>query len=198
MAQECSPTTDLRARPYGGAQAGPPASSTTGSEAFRALYDRYLSPVYKYCHRRLPTPEDAEDATSLIFAKAFARLPRQRDECELRSWLFSIAHNVVVDYYRARRPTLDLARAASVPDPTQSPEALTLVTDELRSLLAQLPTYQAHILELRLAGLTGPEIARVLGKSPGAVKVAQFRAYERLRLLFGEPAQQTEARDELR
>ena len=44
------------------------------------------------------------------------------------------------------------------------------------------------MLELRLAGLTGPEIARVLGRSHGSVRVAQYRAIARLRALLGEPA----------
>src|SRR6185436_12504397 len=67
------------------------------AQAFAALYDHYLDPIYKYCYRRLPTAEDAEDATSLVFAKALVDLPRQRDPGVLRSWLFAIAHNVVVD-----------------------------------------------------------------------------------------------------
>jgi DNA-directed RNA polymerase specialized sigma24 family protein len=51
----------------------------------------------------------------------------------------------------------------------------------VRALLAQLPPDQRQILELRLAGLTGPEIAAALGRSLGAVKIAQVRAFARLR-----------------
>ena len=161
---------------------------------FAALYERYLAPIYQYCFRRLPTAEDAEDATSLVFAKALAELPRQRDPGAIRSWLFAIAHNVVADPYRTRRPTLDLAAAVEVSDPARA-ERHSLEDDELRSLLARLPADQARILELRLAGLTGPEIAQVLGKSLSAVKVAQFRAYARLRELLGPPVGETEVRD---
>jgi hypothetical protein len=78
------------------------------SQAFVALFHRYFDPIYRYCYRRLPTVEDAEDATSLIFAKALAEL-RQRHEGSLRPWLVAIAHNVVADYFRAWRPTLVLA-----------------------------------------------------------------------------------------
>jgi RNA polymerase sigma-70 factor (ECF subfamily) len=55
----------------------------------------------------------------------------------------------------------------------------------VRDLLRQLPPEQARIVELRLAGLTGVEIALVLGRTPNAVKVAQYRAYSRLRALVG-------------
>lgn len=164
------------------------------AQAFAALYAHYLDPIYKYCYRRLPTVEDAEDATSLVFAKALVDLPRQRDPGALRSWLFTIAHNVVADYYRARRPTVVLTDADAVTD-RASTEARCLDDDELRSLLARLPSEQGRILELRLAGLTGPEIARVLGKSHAAVKVAQFRAYTRLRELLRPSVENMEVRD---
>jgi RNA polymerase sigma-70 factor, ECF subfamily len=168
-----------------------PVCDDAHAQAFAMLYHHYLDPIYRYCYRRLPTAEDAEDATSLIFARALAALPRQREEHALRSWLFAIAHNVVADHYRAQRPTLTLTAAAEVTDPARA-ETRSLEDDELRSLLARLPDDQARILELRLAGLTGPEIARVLGKSATAVKVAQFRAYARLRLLLGQTRAEAE------
>jgi RNA polymerase sigma-70 factor (ECF subfamily) len=54
----------------------------------------------------------------------------------------------------------------------------------VRALLAHLPADQRRIVELRLAGLTGVEIARALGRSEGAVKMLQFRAVARLRALL--------------
>jgi RNA polymerase sigma factor (sigma-70 family) len=52
--------------------------------------------------------------------------------------------------------------------------------------MRQLSPDQRHIVDLRLAGLTGPEIAEVLGMSESAVKSSQFRAYSRLRKLLAE------------
>lgn len=153
-------------------------------QRFIALYHAYLDPIYRYCVRRLPTTEDAEDATSLIFTKALTGLPHQRNDVALRSWLFAIAHNVVADHYRSRRPTIGLTAAETLPGSDQV-EVHVHDADELRTLLAQLPPEQARVIELRLSGLTGPEIARVLGKSHAAIKVTQFRAYSRLRQLFG-------------
>lgn len=155
-------------------------------QAFAALYRDHLTPVYHYCARRLPTLEDAEDATSLVFTKALATLTTQREPSSLRSWLFTIAHNVVADHYRQRHPTLALTDvAAEVAEDAGYVETEVLDRDTVRSLLARLPGEQARIVELRLAGLTREEIAHVLGKSPNAVKVAQFRAYTRLRDLIG-------------
>ena len=74
-------------------------------------------------------------------------------------------------------------------DLAPGPEDLALRGETRRSvqaLLARLPTEQRRVVELRLAGLTGPEIARVLGRRPEAVKSMQFRAYARLRRLLSE------------
>ena len=65
--------------------------------AFALLYTRYLDPIHRYCYRRLGSREAAEDATSLVFAKALSALPRYHDT-SFRSWLFTIAHHVVIDH----------------------------------------------------------------------------------------------------
>lgn len=153
--------------------------------AFAPLYDRYFDPVYRYCYRRLGDGETAADATAQVFAKALAALPRYREDApSFRSWLFAIAHNVIVDDLRSRRPVAPIAAADHVAAMGPSPEEAVL-TDEagctVRALLATLPSDQRQILELRLAGLTGPEIAAALGRSLGAIKIAQVRAFARLR-----------------
>jgi RNA polymerase sigma-70 factor (ECF subfamily) len=158
--------------------------------AFAPLYDRYAEPVYRYCHRRLGEPEAAADVTALVFTRAIAALDRYR-EGSFRSWLFTIAHNAITDAFRARasRPEAPLDAAAELPDPARAaaPEEAALAAEARRSLLgalARLPDDQRRIVELRLAGLTGPEIAAVLGRSVGAVKIAQHRAYSRLRTIL--------------
>ena len=153
--------------------------------AFAPLSARYFDPIYRYCYRRLGHPEAAADAAAQVFVKALAALPGYRaDAPSFRSWLFAIAHNVIADDFRTRRPVAPMTAAAQVAVADPSPEEV-VVTQEagraVRALLAQLPSDQRQILELRLAGLTGPEIAAALGRSLGAVKIAQVRAFARLR-----------------
>lgn len=155
--------------------------------AFAPLYQRYVDPVYRYCVRCLGNRDAAEDATSLIFTKALAALATCHD-AHFRPWLFSIAHNVIVDARRNRQPWESLLAAETVPDsaPNCSPEALALAADDsrtLRSLLRQLTPDQRELLELRLSGLSDVEIAHVLGRSHGAVRTSQYRAIARLRAL---------------
>ncbi len=156
-------------------------------EAFGSLYDRYAEPVYRYCYRRLGSHEAAADATSQTFLKALAALPRYRAE-SFRGWLFTIAANVVTDVHRRRRPVrtvdADVATVEAVVNRSPTPEEHAVAAEEQRSvlaLLARLTPEQRHVVELRLAGLTGPDIAMVLGLSITAVRSSQFRAYSRLR-----------------
>ncbi len=156
-------------------------------QAFAQLYGRYLDPIHRYCFRRLGSREAAEDATSLIFANALAALPRYHGS-SFRSWLFTIAHHVIVDRYRGTHPEHSLEAAAEVLDDARSPEELAIAAEERRSvcaLFAQLPEHQRRVVELRLAGLTGAEIAQVLGRSRANVDVTQSRAVARLRVLLG-------------
>jgi RNA polymerase sigma-70 factor (ECF subfamily) len=155
--------------------------------AFAPLYERYLDPVYRYCYRRLGTREAAEDATSVVFAKALAALPEYRAG-SFPAWLFAIAHNAVADVHRRRRPDQPLETARDPVAAGPSPEDLAVAADERRSvraLLAGLPADQRRVLELRLAGLKGAEIAAVLGRSVAAVKMLQLRAMTRLRAELG-------------
>ena len=163
--------------------------------AFAPLYDRYVEAVYRYCHRRLGNREAAEEPTSQSFARALAALPRYREEeGSFRSWLFAIAHNAIADDFRARRPEQSLPPDLDPADGTPTPEELALAREVDRTvwdLLALLPPEQARPLELRLAGLNDAEIARVLGRSHGAVRVAQHRALRRLRALLGAAGKET-------
>lgn len=158
-------------------------------DAFGLLYDRYLDRVYRYCYRRLGSRETAEDAASAVFIKVLSALPNYQERAGgFRSWLFTIAHNVVTDSYRdwARRPTAPLDDALELIDSDISPEEAAIASDDRRHLdrlIAQLTPDQQRILELRLAGLTGPEIGEVLGRTRGAVNLAQHRAMKRLQRL---------------
>ena len=161
--------------------------------AFAPLYDRYFTLVFRYCYRRLGHPEDAADATAIVFSQALAALSRYR-RASFRSWLFAIAHNVVVDFHRVRgrHPESPLAAADHLSDDSRegSPELSALAADSRRTLIAALSHLsedQRRIVEYRLAGLTTPEIADLLDRSVGAVKITQHRAYARLRLLLAPP-----------
>ncbi len=155
--------------------------------AFEPLYRAYADRVYRYCLRRLNDPDRAADATSAVFIKALQSIGTCQPD-SFRSWLFSIAHNVTIDANRTRRihSELDDALSVSSSDPSPEDAALTAETRlEIVALLDLLTPDQRQVVELRLAGLDGYEIAEALGRSRAAVDTAQSRAVARLRKLLG-------------
>lgn len=169
-------------------------------QAFEPLYRGHVDDVYRYCYRRLRAPEAAADTTSQIFIKAFTSL-QSCNELRFRSWLFSIAHNALIDEYRAGHPLESLDEVLDLASSEPSPEDQAITAEEkvtVTGLLRYLTPDQRQIVELRLAGLNGNEIAEVLGRSRGSIDTAQSRAIARLRsVVTGPPASamDREARD---
>jgi RNA polymerase sigma-70 factor (ECF subfamily) len=161
-------------------------------DSFAALYDRYFDAIYRYCFVRLGSAERAEDAAHQVFVRALEAVDRYREVGRFRSWLFTIAHNVVATELTTRSPVGSAEIVNFVVDPAAGPEAVALAAMELHALraaLSRLPTDQRQVIELRLAGLTGREIAHELGRSHEAIKMLQQRALARLRatLVAAEP-----------
>ncbi|MGH2550020.1 MAG: RNA polymerase sigma factor [Thermomicrobiales bacterium] len=153
--------------------------------AFAPLYQKYVRPIYAYCYQRLGNRELAEDATSVVFTKALAAMPKYRAD-SFRGWIYTIARNVIADTHR-RRPHAPLEDASLIAGTDRSPEETALATDadqRVRFLLSHLTNDQRDVIELDLAGLIGSEIAQVLGRRQGAIRAAKFRAYQKLRTLL--------------
>lgn len=158
------------------------AAALSDRAAFALLYHRYVSSVFGYCRRRLDQ-HDAEDATSHIFMQALGHLESCRGP-SFRAWLFTIAHNVVIDRQRKQRPTVALEDSAELLSSERSPEDHALEADRklrLEQAIRRLPPDQRAAVELRLAGLTGIECAQALGKSADATRMLQHRAFSTLR-----------------
>ena len=171
------------------------AAARHDRRAFAPLYARYANPIFQYCYGRLGSREEAEDVTSLVFSKALDALPRFQDG-SFRSWLFAIAHNAVIDHGRAKRHEASLDAALEVESVGPSPDEVAADAEayrRLRAVLAQLPDEHRQVIELRLHGLNGPEIAQVLGRSHAWVRVNQYRAAARLRVLLSAEAAAKEA-----
>lgn len=156
------------------------------AQAFALLYHRYVERVYDFCAHRLSSTEAAEDATQTVFLRAVTSLSQCREEALFAGWLFAIARNVVNDSYRSRRiAEQPLPDIFEVEDPSDSLEDQALRSEWNRELSAMrdecLTGSERELLDLRLQGLTDKEIAVALGRSHGAIRVAQHRMVHKLR-----------------
>ena len=138
---------------------------------------------------------DADDVAGDTWLQVVGGLGRFRgEEQEFRAWLFTIARHRAADSgrSRARRPAvpLDLTEAEQqLTAPDTADQALEAVsTRAVLGLIASLPGEQAEIIMLRVvAGLEAREVARIVGKSPGAVRVAAHRGLRKLAGLAVRP-----------
>lgn len=158
------------------------AVSIVDIDVFEAVYRAWAPHLYAYCFRRLRSVENAEDATSQIFQQAFrGRAGFQGGS--VPAWLFRIAQRVIVDHYRATKLVSSIELAGEVIDNAPGPEVEVLRNDEaerLQRAMSDLSEPRRQVIELRLAGLTSPEIAQILGRSPEWVRTNQRRAVVQL------------------
>jgi RNA polymerase sigma factor (sigma-70 family) len=161
-------------------------------ESFAAIYDRHFAGIYGYCYRSLGTVERAEDAAQQVFAQALTSLPQYRETGRFRSWLYTIAHHVIHAQVDADLANASLDVVAEVADPGKSPEEQAigaLARGALLEAIELLPRDQRRVIELRIAGLKGREIAQELGRSHEAVRMLQHRALDHLNASLMSPDQ---------
>jgi RNA polymerase sigma-70 factor (ECF subfamily) len=154
--------------------------------AFGELYDIYLDALYRFVSVRVGSRADAEDITEQIFVSMFTAINRYTDEgLPFEAWMYRIARNKVIDYYRGRKPHVRLDEIAEVPDSRETPEVQTekSLTREavLRCLTRIAPTYQEIIILKYIEDKTNEEISIILEKPVAHVRVLQHRAIEALR-----------------
>lgn len=155
---------------------------------FGSLYQRYLPRIYRYIRTRSITDDEAADLAQQVFLNALAALPRYRTSGPpFPAWLFRIAHNLVIDANRQRRPDVPWEHTRRVrhlvDDADLEGEFLRQESlASLRKLLARLEQDKRDLLALRFAaGLSSREIASVVGKREAAVKKQLARTIHRLK-----------------
>jgi RNA polymerase sigma-70 factor, ECF subfamily len=153
--------------------------------AFDKLYGLYSSKIYRYIYYRSGRTDEAEDLTAQVFLKAWEAIPNYRWEgYPFSTWLFRIAHNRVIDYYRTHHETLPLEAAVAQKtnvDPFEAAERL-FVSNSIRSALQRLTRDQQRVITLRfLDGYSTSEVAAIMDKEVDAVRALQHRGLRSLR-----------------
>lgn len=155
------------------------------TDAFGALYDAYIGPIYRFAYYKTWHRETAEDLTSQTFVKALEAI-RSFDPTRgtFQAWLYQIARNTITDHYRAARSTRPLEDAWDLADDTDIPTDVDtrLKLTDIRTAITHLTPDAREIVLLRVwSGLSHAEIAAATGKQETAVKVAYSRAVTSLK-----------------
>lgn len=159
--------------------------------AFGEIYTLYLDAIYRYIYYRVGDTHDAEDLTEQVFLKAWKSIKTYKDQgIKFSSWLYRIAHNIVIDFHRKCAADARLEEDCKMEDEMQGQQFKQKQDLEEASALSQaiarLTDEQQQIILLRfIEGLSHAEAAQIMNKSEGACRMLQNRAlvelYEQLK-----------------
>ncbi|MEE8373703.1 MAG: sigma-70 family RNA polymerase sigma factor [Dehalococcoidia bacterium] len=162
-------------------------SSVKGDiEAYGELYGIYLDRIYRYIYYQIGNKAAAEDLTEEVFLKAWGAIGRYKWKGQpFTSWLYRIAHNHLVDYYRTRRQHEDLQLQENIlADDTSIEEEVEgkATRQQILEAISSLPELQQQVVIMKfIDDLDNREIEQIIGKSQGAIRVLQTRALATLR-----------------
>jgi RNA polymerase sigma-70 factor (ECF subfamily) len=172
--------------------------------ALAQVYDEYAPALYRYIYRRTGHQETAQDIVSQTFQRFLTSLKHGGGPTQhLSGWLYRVAHNLVVDFYRrqsarqsAQQPARQLAHPPialdNAPEPAVSPQAeATVVQQErvarVRRALQSLTPLQQQVIVLRfLEEKSLKEVAQIVERTVGAVKGLQHRGLQTLQHILQE------------
>lgn len=155
--------------------------------ALAKIYDLYSPELYRYAARFLGDPSVAEDCIADTFSRFLKAVSAKRGPKDhLRAYLYRIAHNWIVDYYRRAPEIIELKETHLVSNDTPEQEAgMRIRKEQVREAIRQLTPDQQQVIALKyLQGWKNEEIAQALKKPVGAVKSLQHRALASLQKLL--------------
>jgi RNA polymerase sigma factor (sigma-70 family) len=159
------------------------------TKAAGLLYERYHKNVYGYFVRMTHDTEASRDLTQNVFMKVIRYGQSWKEDRVFRHWLFRIARNIMVDYFRGARKFYDLNDEPEVITRDNDESVRTMETGELLGFLleamAKLPPGYRELIELnRFQGFSYKEIAETIELNENAVKVKTFRAIQKLKEIY--------------
>jgi RNA polymerase sigma-70 factor (ECF subfamily) len=158
--------------------------------AFESLYHKYRRPVFALCLRSTKHVADAEDLTQDVFLQVYRRISSLRNGAAFKSWLFRVATNVILMYWRRRRLPMSLQYYLDYETSTIVDRVQALITPgcepsdriALARAISDLPKCRRAVLVLHdIQGMSHREIAALLGVSLSVAKSNLSRAHHHLR-----------------
>lgn len=154
------------------------------TQAFGELYTYHVTKIYRYVYYNVHSRERAEDITQEVFLKAWKAIGSCKGkEKTFSSWLYRIAHNLIID--KLRKSQKQISHEAELPEDirdTSDGMEISLEQKDLLKVIEILPPNQKQVILMKfIEDMDNREIADTMGKSTGAIRILQMRALETLR-----------------
>ena len=150
------------------------------------LFENNYEKVVNYIAIRISNFSEAEELASDVFIKALEHIDGFKNKgIPLEVWIFKIAHNITIDYYRKKKyPTINIEDVINMEsfNNTEKKVLENLDKEEIKLALTRLSTLQQQVIQLRLvSGLRSKEVAQIMEKSDGAIRELQRSGLKALR-----------------
>lgn len=161
--------------------------------AFGSLYDHYQPQIYRFIYLKVSHREEAEDLTHQVFLHSWIKIHEYTFEgFPFSSWLYRIARNAVIDYYRTQKTAINLEIISEDPNEDSQIEiSLPELTDQslnlskIKQAIQALKPIEQDIIILRFVeDLSPEEVGLLTAKTPQAVRLIQHRAIKNLKQIL--------------
>ena len=165
------------------------------ADSFGLIYDYFLSRVYRFVFLKVTNKEEAEDLTQQVFMKAWEALPKfESERSPFAGWLFRIARNTVIDFYRTKKSNFSLDEGIGINDYLEdSPEDIFFKNQERAQVMKSLDYLteeQKEVVVLRFVeGFYYKEISHITNKNQASLRIMQHRAVKKLKEIFDKQKQ---------
>jgi len=158
-------------------------------QAFGELYELYFDKIYRFIYFRVNHKEMAEDLAEDVFVKAWSKIKQVKEE-RFGGWLYQIAKNRIIDHYRQNKETVDISELENFLESDENIiDSTNLIIEQktFMMLLKKLTPEQQIIIKLKfIEDMDNLEIAELISKSEGSIRVIQHRAIQKLQELLDE------------
>lgn len=159
------------------------------SKAYGKIFRICYKDIYDYIMRRVMNRFDAEDLTMHVFTRGMVAVSSYQERGRpVKAWLFRIAHNTVVDHFRAQSQKAIPGNIRDIPDEANIEEGIIHreKLGDLAGVIRLLPEAQSEVLTLRfLEDMSVTETAMILGKKEVTVRALQFKGIKSMRKRLG-------------
>src|SRR5829696_2669872 len=150
--------------------------------ASEQLWETFSAPLYQFIRNRVPDAHSAEDILQDVFLKIHTRIDTLRTPDRLTSWIYQITRNAIADYYRSRRPTIELAETIPETEKVTDDDVMRELSPCVAAMVATLPEAYGEALRLtEYQGLSQKALSEQLGISFSGAKSRVQRARAKIK-----------------
>lgn len=130
------------------------------SDNIEQIWKEYHSKLHAFINKRVNNPSLADDIQQEIYLKIHSKIGTLKSADKIQAWIYQIARNTIIDYFRTHKPEAELPESLSAPVPGPGDKARREIADCLLPMIRKLPAhYRESVMMSEIEGLKQMEVA---------------------------------------